>query len=100
MRSAQSTCELAGSEPVGDRNDERLLLVAEADREEGDPGQQRADAEQAGGDELGGARADPAAEQAGDQEAEQRQEDDQIDTCVAQPFITLMSSTAIEPRLR
>ena len=49
---------------------------------------------------FGAARADPAAENAGDQKAEQRQEDDQIVHGPAQPFSALMSSTAIEPRLR
>ena len=38
----------------------------------------RADAEQAGGDQLGIARADLRPEQAGDQEAEQRKEDDEV----------------------
>ncbi len=44
--------------------------------------------------------ADRAAEQAGDQEAEKRQEDDGLVHASAQPFIMLTSSTAIEPRLR
>jgi hypothetical protein len=70
--------ELAGGQPVGDRDDQRLLVVAERDREERDPRQQRAHAEQAGGDQFRGARPDLAAEQAGDQEADERQEDDQI----------------------
>jgi hypothetical protein len=35
---------------------------------------------------------------AGDEEAEERKEDDRV--VHAQPFMTLMSSTAIEPRLR
>ena len=42
-------------------------------------------------------------DQAGNDAAEQRQEDDGLSTCRAidhQPFIRLMSSTAIEPRLR
>ena len=42
--------------------------------------------------------------EAGDGRAEQRQEDDEPDGEIhgarAQPFITLMSSTAIVPRLR
>ena len=36
----------------------------------------------------------------GDEEAEERQEDDGVIHRAAQPFIMLMSSTAIEPRLR
>ena len=32
--------ELAGGQPVGDRDDQRLLVVAERDREERDPGEQ------------------------------------------------------------
>ena len=46
------------------------------------------------------ARADLAAEQAGDQEAERAGERRLVDIMPAQPFIMLMSSTAIEPRLR
>ena len=43
---------------------------------------------------------DLGAEQPGDQRAEQRQEDDGLIHDCRQPFIRLMSSTAMEPRLR
>ena len=46
-----------------------------------------------------GARADQAAEQAGDQKAEKGKKDD-CRIHGGQPFIMLMSSTAIVPRLR
>ena len=39
-------------------------------------------------------------DEAGDDGAEQRQEDDRLIHAAPQPFIRLMSSTAIEPRLR
>ena len=101
MRSAQATASLPEVNQLATGTMQRLLVVAERDHEEGDPGEQRGDAEQAGGHEFGSARRRSAAEQAGDQEAEQRQEDDQIVYMArSQPFIALMSSTAIEPRLR
>ena len=97
MRSAQSTASL----PEVNQLATGTCAVAPAgDLEEGDPRQDERDGEEPGRDKFGAARADPAAEQAGDQEAEQRQEDDQIVHGAAQPFSELMSSTAIEPRLR
>ena len=97
IRKAQSTHEIAGRDPVRDLD--AGLARAEADLDEGDPGQSRRDPEQRGGDDLARARADQAAEEAGDQEADQRQEDDGV-IHRRQPRIMLMSSTAIEPRLR
>ena len=82
----------------GDQRDARVL-VAEADRHEGDPGQHHRGEQEGGGHDLGRPRPDQAAEQAGDRGAEQRQEDDGL-IHAAHPRITLMSSTSIEPRLR
>jgi len=66
---------------------------------EGHDRQGRRHEQQTGGDQLGRARADQAAEQARDDGAQKRQEDDRgIHT--RQPFIMLTSSTAMVPRLR
>ena len=46
------------------------------------------------------ARAPASAIDRGNDGAEQRQEDDRLIHTIGQPFIRLMSSTAIEPRLR
>ncbi len=50
---------------------DRAFLPAERRLEEDDPGEEGGDEQQAGGDELGGARADQPAEQAGDEEADE-----------------------------
>ncbi len=50
--------------------------VGEADRDQRDNGKQRGGNEKNGGDDLGAARSDPSAEDARDQKADQRQEDD------------------------
>ena len=76
-----------------------MRVRSAGDREESDPGKDEADPEQAAGDVLGASRADPGPENAGDQKTEKRQEDDQ-QVHRSQPFSELMSSTAIEPRLR
>ena len=67
--------KLAGGEPVGDRH---VRISAACDLEEGDPGEDEANAEKTGGHIFGAARADPSPENAGDQETEERQKDDQI----------------------
>ena len=74
--------------------------VPSATCDEDDPGQDGADKEKARRDEFGRAVADPPAEGAGDQKSEQRQKNDGCIHGKAQPFIRLMSSIAIEPRLR
>ncbi len=75
MRSAQATASLP---EVNQLATGTCAFAAGRDHEEGDPGQKKADAEEAGGDVFRSARPDPAAEKAGDQEAEERQEDDQV----------------------
>ena len=55
------------------------FLVAEAHIEEDLPGERRRDEEQAGRDELRRARADQPAEGAGDQKAEEGEENDCCD---------------------
>ena len=61
-------------------------------------GQRGGHEQQARGDKFAGARANHAAEQAGDGRSDDGKEDD---CCVHhQPFITLTSSTAMVPRLR
>ncbi len=76
-----------------------MRVCSARDRDESDPGKDEANPEQAGRDIFGAARADPGPENAGDQKAEKRQEDDEL-VHRSQPFNELMSSTAIEPRLR
>ena len=99
MRSAQSTLsvpevnQLASTGALG-------VAMAERHVEEHDPGEAGRDEQQRRRDELGRARADAPAEQARDEKAEERQEDDCLDTSALSPSSELMSSTAIEPRLR
>ncbi len=66
--------EPAGDEP-GREIHELHALVRDSDLEEGDPGEQHGEHQEAGGDDLAGARADHAPERTGDEEAEKRQED-------------------------
>ncbi len=66
--------EFARRDPALDGDVRRL--VAEADAIEDDPRQHAGDEQQAGGDQLRGTRPEQAAEQAGDEPAERRQEDD------------------------
>ena len=68
--------EVAGGHPLRDLDARRA--GAEADLDEGDPGQDRAEAQEGGGDDLARTRADQAAEDAGDQEADQGEEDDGV----------------------
>ena len=73
MRNAQATDELAGGEPIADRD---MRVRSARDHDERDPGEDEANPEKAGGDVFGAARADPGPENAGDQKTEKRQEDD------------------------
>ena len=67
--------ELAGGEPIAEQN---VSVRSARDHDERDPREDEGNAEQAGRDIFGAARADPRPENAGDQEAEKRQEDDQL----------------------
>ena len=70
------------------------------DHDESDPGEDDSKPREGrDGDVFCAARADPRPENARDQKTEKRQEDDQL-VHRSQPFNELMSSTAIEPRLR
>src|SRR5690606_22445052 len=74
-------------------------LGGEPVAEEDDPAQHRGGDEEARGDVFAHPVPDHAAEQPRDQRPDQGQKDDCLDHGV-QPFITLTSSTAMEPRLR
>ena len=89
--------DTAGDDPARQRDDPRAL-AGENVAEQKDA-EHRRQQEGAAGDELRAAVADHAAEEAGDDGGEKRQEDDG-DGHRSQPFIMLMSSTAIVPRLR
>jgi hypothetical protein len=97
-RIAQETFSVAGVDPAEQVDDlqfrpsEPKVKKATQDRSAaGSP---------ARGDIFGRLGADGAAEQAGDQRADQRQEEDCVNTSAPQPFIMLTSSTAMEPRFR
>ena len=90
---------VADREPIG--HDLVTVMMAETDPDERDPGQEGREAEQRRGQDLGRAVAELAPEQAGEEAADERQKNDGvIHGASAQPFIMLMSSTAIVPRFR
>ena len=75
MRKSPGGDELAGGEPIADRD---MGVRSPRDHDESDPGEDEANPEKAAGDVFGAARADPAPENTGDQKTEKRQEDDQL----------------------
>ena len=75
-------------------------LAAQADVEEGDDRQDQGDDHRRAAGPHARTVADETAAQPDDDRRNQGQEDDQGVHAPAQPFIMLMSSTAIEPRLR
>ena len=77
------------------------VVVPEADAEEGDPRQETGQTQETRRDVFGVAIPDAAAEEARDQTAEKRQEDNGvIHGVLPQPRMVLMSSTAIVPLFR
>ena len=62
---------------------DRRLRVAGDILEEDRPAERRADEQRAGGHDLRGGLADPAADQPGDDRGEQRQEDDAGSRCIS-----------------
>ncbi len=55
-----------------------LLLAVDGNLVEGEPGQERGDQDQRGGDDLGRARADEAAEKTCEERADQREEQNRL----------------------
>ncbi len=95
----QRPCDIdtAGNDPARQRDDSHL--VAGEDVAEQEAAEHRGQQERAAGDQLRAAVADHPAEKAGDDRGDQRQKYDG-DGQTPQPFIMLMSSTRIVPRLR
>ena len=75
-------------------------VTTESDLRKSDDGEHSGCHQQTGGDKLRGAVANDATKNAGNQEAQKRQKDDSGVHLLSYPFITLTSSTAMEPRLR
>jgi hypothetical protein len=103
---AQDSSKLPELEAAGIDPGEELggpLVAADGHVEEDDDREQPREAQERAGNDLRGPVADPAAEKAGDDRPQEGQEDDgdvQGVHARSQPFIMLMSSTSIEPRLR
>ena len=76
MRSDHTDFQIAGGDEL--QQLDALLLAVDRDLIEGEPGQQRGDQHQRGGDDLRGARAGEAAERAREQRADQREEEDRL----------------------